>query len=687
MSTPLFPSEWSKIWIRGTFINLDGSPMAGQVSFAANVTGKTMVASAAKKLIGAKGLSVALDGSGYFQLQIPATNDPDITPLNFTYTVSEPTGRTYPITVPWNTPALSAPSDPLNGQQVIDLTDIVPSPGASGGVGQLLRGVGIQSTTVDGNGHLLVTYTDGRTEDAGFIGSGGSGTVPDATTTVKGKQVLLGGTADAPTVPYGKVTGAPTSLPPSGGAGGVLSGNYPNPAFAVDMATQAELDAVSSAKADTSALTAHTARTDNPHATTKAQVGLGNVDNTSDASKPISTATQSALDGLPFRANNTTTTGAAVGQVVAVTGLASGVPSFGLAAGGGSSYTDEQAQDAVAALIAAGTHSGITFTYDDTGGRMSATVTGGGSGGAASLTPTAPKTAAYTASANEFVPADTTANGFTVTLPSAPADKTRVGVKHVVRGGSNVVTFACAGSDALNRASGPTSGVLTVQGQTVQLQYDAGAGIWYVIAAEVPLAQLDARYAPASLADAVATEASQRAEGDSALGARVSTLEQSGGGGGGGVSSVWLPAARFTTVSGSPNLSTTTAQQRRQQYLYDADAAEASAITQAVPDGWTSFAVDIWWTNAAAGSGDVRFQLDRALDGDTTAMTALPTTVASQTVTAPAQNVLKVTSLGSAAGVTSARLLTLAIWRVATHAADTLPNDVGVLGLMLRKVS
>jgi hypothetical protein len=43
-------------------------------------------------------------------------------------------------------------------------------------------------------------------------------------------------------------------------------------------------------------LTAHTSNTNNPHNTTKSQVGLGNADNTSDADKPISTATQTALN-------------------------------------------------------------------------------------------------------------------------------------------------------------------------------------------------------------------------------------------------------------------------------------------------------------------------------------------------------------------------------------------------------
>ena len=48
----------------------------------------------------------------------------------------------------------------------------------------------------------------------------------------------------------------------------------------------------------------HIGRLDNPHSVTKAQVGLGNADNTSDANKPVSTATQTALN---LKANLATT--------------------------------------------------------------------------------------------------------------------------------------------------------------------------------------------------------------------------------------------------------------------------------------------------------------------------------------------------------------------------------------------
>lgn len=45
-----------------------------------------------------------------------------------------------------------------------------------------------------------------------------------------------------------------------------------------------------------SSLISHLGNASNPHSVTKAQIGLGNVENTSDANKPISTATQTALN-------------------------------------------------------------------------------------------------------------------------------------------------------------------------------------------------------------------------------------------------------------------------------------------------------------------------------------------------------------------------------------------------------
>lgn len=50
--------------------------------------------------------------------------------------------------------------------------------------------------------------------------------------------------------------------------------------------------------------TGHIASSANPHSVTKTQVGLSNVDNTSDANKPVSSATQTALD---LKANQSTT--------------------------------------------------------------------------------------------------------------------------------------------------------------------------------------------------------------------------------------------------------------------------------------------------------------------------------------------------------------------------------------------
>jgi len=79
------------------------------------------------------------------------------------------------------------------------------------------------------------------------------------------------------------------------------SGNLATHIAAADPHSQYETSVEAQAKVD-----AHANRTDNPHSVTKAQVGLGNVDNTSDANKPVSTATQSALDAKENLTNKST---------------------------------------------------------------------------------------------------------------------------------------------------------------------------------------------------------------------------------------------------------------------------------------------------------------------------------------------------------------------------------------------
>jgi hypothetical protein len=119
-------------------------------------------------------------------------------------------------------------------------------------------------------------------------------------------------------------------------------------------------------------------------------------------------------------------------------------------------------------------------------------------GAMSALTPTAAKTSAYTASAGDFVPVDTTGGAVTITLPAAPADRTLIEVKHVIQGGTNAVTVACGGSDVFNRAGGATSFTLPTLAQGALLQYKSSAALWYVLADDLALSQLDARFATAA---------------------------------------------------------------------------------------------------------------------------------------------------------------------------------------------
>jgi hypothetical protein len=179
---------------------------------------------------------------------------------------------------------------------------------------------------------------------------------------------------------------------------------------------------------------------------------------------------------------------------------------------------------------------------------FAATVTAALAGKVPALTAVGPKTANYTAAANELVKVDPTSGPVTITLPTAPADKTRVLVKRIDASSSNTVTIARGGSsDVFNRAGGSTTLTLTLPLQAVTVQYDATGGIWVVHSGDLPLAQLDGRYmTPAAVAATYVTF-----DGTSLKqGGQVVPIS---GGGGGGVSVVdnGNGTATLTATSGS----------------------------------------------------------------------------------------------------------------------------------------
>jgi hypothetical protein len=114
---------------------------------------------------------------------------------------------------------------------------------------------------------------------------------------------------------------------------------------------------------------------------------------------------------------------------------------------------------------------------------------------AARLVPTAVKTGAYTAVPGDLVLADASAGSVTITLPAGPADGAAVAVKVTAIAGANTVTIARGGTTDTFNGAGSTSLTLRLLNQGVIAQYKASTGIWWVIADDLPLSQLDARYA------------------------------------------------------------------------------------------------------------------------------------------------------------------------------------------------
>jgi peptidoglycan/xylan/chitin deacetylase (PgdA/CDA1 family) len=100
------PANIETVTVFGKYIDFTGTPMQGTVSFVPSQ--RYVTDSTADVLIFSAPLVATLDSDGAFSIEVPATDDPDITPQGFTWTVTESfnrkSGRTFAIAVPQDTP-------------------------------------------------------------------------------------------------------------------------------------------------------------------------------------------------------------------------------------------------------------------------------------------------------------------------------------------------------------------------------------------------------------------------------------------------------------------------------------------------------------------------------------------------------------------------------------------------------
>jgi hypothetical protein len=107
----------TSVTVTGSYVDFEGTPIEGQIRFS---IGEVLRNGTDDQMVAPSSVVVPLS-SGSFSVSLPATNDPDVVPNPFIYTVEEsfPNGRTYSISIPYTTVGS------------LDLADISPDPSLS----------------------------------------------------------------------------------------------------------------------------------------------------------------------------------------------------------------------------------------------------------------------------------------------------------------------------------------------------------------------------------------------------------------------------------------------------------------------------------------------------------------------------------------------------------------------------
>jgi hypothetical protein len=120
-------------------------------------------------------------------------------------------------------------------------------------------------------------------------------------------------------------------------------------------------------------------------------------------------------------------------------------------------------------------------------------------------------------------------------------------------------------------------------------------------------------------------------------------------------------------------------------WLLDATTNESVGIEFTVPEGWGKIAVDAVTVNAGTGTGDYRLRLvyNAVAKGGTLAVTGTN----GVTIAALAQNAKEVVEVLNNFAVTPGQTVLLMVERRGADAVDTLPNDIGLLSVDVRRTA
>lgn len=151
---------------------------------------------------------------------------------------------------------------------------------------------------------------------------------------------------------------------------------------------------------------------------------------------------------------------------------------------------------------------------------------------------------------------------------------------------------------------------------------------------------------------------------------------------------VWIGAGSFFNV----NAGTSSPAVYGSSYglAFDASSTEVAAWSACVPDFWTTYKVELYWSNAASSSGDVVLEVQgHYVDAGDNAE-GVNAFNASRILAANATaRIVTVSQFPASTNIThvSGKPLLGYFRRVATSVDDTLANDCVVHGIMLTRVS